>query len=192
MAQAHSGALAGEDGVYEAVFKRYGVMRATSMDELTDTLELFATGMRPRTKGVSALLDSGGQRALMVDIAEPLGVAFAEISDEAKARIDAVLEPGLHAENPLDAWGTGNGADEIYAECLLALDADPLGRVLHVSALVADPAVEFDVLVAFPPHGSDRRRLGLGPSRRRICEPNVPPFGVGFVGVQHLSRVQVA
>jgi acyl-CoA synthetase (NDP forming) len=36
-----------------------------------------------------------------------------------------VLEPGLEATNPLDAWGTGAASDEIYGECLLALDADP-------------------------------------------------------------------
>lgn len=125
MAQAHSGALAGEDGVYEAVFKRYGVRRVTSMDELTDALELFATGMRPRTRGIAALLDSGGQRALMVDLAEAEGVEFAEISETTKAALDEVLEPGLSAENPLDAWGTGNGAEEIYKACLVALDGDP-------------------------------------------------------------------
>ena len=125
MAQAHSGALAGEDGAYDAVFRKYGVMRATSMDELIDTLELFATGMRPRTTGVAALLDSGGQRALMVDLAEAEGVEFAAIRDETKAALRQVLEPGLVAENPLDGWGTGNDADEIYAACLLALDSDP-------------------------------------------------------------------
>ena len=125
MAQAHSGALAGEDGAYEAVFRKYGVMRATSMDEMIDTLELLATGMRPRTTRVAALLDSGGQRALMVDLAESEGVEFAAINDETKAALDEVLEPGLTAENPLDAWGTGNDAGEIYAACLLALDSDP-------------------------------------------------------------------
>jgi len=125
MAQAHTGALAGEDGAYDAVFRKYGVMRATSMDELTDTLELFATGMRPCRTGVTALLDSGGQRALMVDLAEVEGVEFAAISDETKAALDEVLDPGLTAENPLDGWGTGNDADEIFSACLLALDSDP-------------------------------------------------------------------
>ena len=68
LAQAHSGALAGEDAAYDALFERYGVRRVRALDEMMDTLELFATGMRPRTSFVSALLDSGGQRALMVDL----------------------------------------------------------------------------------------------------------------------------
>jgi acyl-CoA synthetase (NDP forming) len=125
LAQAHSGALAGEDGAYDAIFEAYGVRRARSLDEMMDTLELFATGMRPRTRYLSAVLDSGGQRAMMVDLAEAEGVAFAPITAETKTRLDEVLEPGLEAINPLDAWGTGNGADSIYAESLQALDADP-------------------------------------------------------------------
>jgi acyl-CoA synthetase (NDP forming) len=97
----------------------------TSIDELMDTLELFATGMRPPTPKVSALLDSGGQRALLVDLAEAEGVEFAEIGAATRERLLRVLEPGLEAVNPLDAWGTCNGSEEIYAESLRALDADP-------------------------------------------------------------------
>ena len=124
-ARAHSGALSGENAVYDALFARYGVRRVASVDELLDTLELFATGLRPATSRVSALLDSGGQRALLVDLAEDCGVEFAEIGADTRARLAAVLEPGLEPSNPLAAWGTGNGAEEIYAESLLALDADP-------------------------------------------------------------------
>jgi acyl-CoA synthetase (NDP forming) len=125
LAQAHSGALAGEDGVYDALFEHYGVRRVRSLDEMMDSLELFAAGMRPRTSFVSALLDSGGQRALLVDLAEAEQVEFAPISKQTQAKLREVLEPGLEPVNPLDAWGTGNGADDIYAKSLRALDADP-------------------------------------------------------------------
>jgi acyl-CoA synthetase (NDP forming) len=125
LAQAHSGALAGKDAAYDALFAHYGVRRATSIEEMMDTIELLASGMRPATPYVSALLDSGGQRALLVDLAESCGVEFAPILPETEARLAELLEPGLEPVNPLDAWGTGNGADDIYSESLLALDADP-------------------------------------------------------------------
>ena len=125
LAQAHSGALAGEDVVYDAVFAHYGVHRVTSIDEMMDTLELFAAGLRPPTPYLASLHDSGGQRSLMVDLADAVGVEFADISEETSGRLAEVLEPGLAPINPLDAWGTGNGADDIYTESLLALDADP-------------------------------------------------------------------
>jgi acyl-CoA synthetase (NDP forming) len=81
--------------------------------------------MRPRTRYVSAIHDSGGQRALLVDLAEACEVEFAKISSDTQARLGELLDPGLEPINPLDAWGTGNAADDIYTDCLLALDADP-------------------------------------------------------------------
>ena len=47
LAQAHSGALAGEDAVYDALFAHYGVQRVRSLDEMLDTLELFAARPAP-------------------------------------------------------------------------------------------------------------------------------------------------
>jgi len=126
LALAHSGALAGEDAAYDALFEHYGVRRTRSTDEMLDTLELFATGMRTKTHFVSAILDSGGQRALLVDLGEAEGVEFTPITEETQAKLSEVLEPGLDPVNPLDAWGTGNGADDIYAKSIQALDADPL------------------------------------------------------------------
>jgi acyl-CoA synthetase (NDP forming) len=114
LAQAHSGALAGTDAAYEALFDYYGVRRVQSPDEMMDTLELLSTGFRPPTRFVSAVLDSGGERALLVDLAETTGVEFAPLSESTKAAIATVIEPGLAPENPLDAWGTGNSSDESY------------------------------------------------------------------------------
>jgi acyl-CoA synthetase (NDP forming) len=125
LARAHSGALAGDSATYDAIFDRYGVRRATSIDEMMDTLELLSTKFRPQRRGVSAVLDSGGQRAHMVDLGEAIGIEFGEVSEETADRLAAVLEPGLEPINPLDAWGTGNGSDDIYIDCALALDADP-------------------------------------------------------------------
>ena len=48
MVAAHSGALAGEDGAYEALFDAYGVLRVGDLDELCDTVELLAAGRGPQ------------------------------------------------------------------------------------------------------------------------------------------------
>jgi acyl-CoA synthetase (NDP forming) len=125
MAQAHSGALAGSAAVYDALFTHYGVVSVQSPDEMMDTLELFSAGYRPPTPFLAAVHDSGGERALLVDLAAAQGVEFARLEDSTKARLAAVLEPGLEPENPVDAWGTGNGVTDIYETCALALDADP-------------------------------------------------------------------
>jgi acyl-CoA synthetase (NDP forming) len=125
LAQAHSGALAGQDAAYEALFARYGVRRVKSLDEMMDALELFSTGLRTPTRYISSVHDSGGERGLLVDLAESEGVQFAPITAKTMARLASTLEPGLAPVNPVDAWGTGNDFGRIYRECLLALDADP-------------------------------------------------------------------
>jgi acetate---CoA ligase (ADP-forming) len=122
---AHSGALAGEDGAYQALFDAYGVARVATLDELADTCELLAAGRRAHPGGLAAIHDSGGERAHLLDLAEQLQVPLAAISEATRARLAAVLEPGLPATNPLDAWGTGNDANQIFAACIQALLEDP-------------------------------------------------------------------
>ncbi|MGH8135754.1 MAG: CoA-binding protein, partial [Steroidobacteraceae bacterium] len=65
----HSGAIAGEDGVYQAVFDRYGVQRVDDMDELATTLILFAQPHRVAAGGLVSIHDSGGERQLLIDLA---------------------------------------------------------------------------------------------------------------------------
>ena len=132
MVAAHSGALAGEDGAYQALFDAYGVARVATLDELADTCELLA-GRRARPGGLAAIHDSGGERAHLLDLAERLRVPLAEISEATRRRLAAVLEPGLPATNPLDAWGTGNDADRIFATCIRALLEDPATAALALN-----------------------------------------------------------
>ena len=125
MVTAHSGALAGEHGAYEAVFDAYGVHEVRSLDEMADTIELFSAPRRVHGgRGIASIHDSGGERALFVDLASELDVPIARVSDGTLDRIGAVLDPGLEAANPLDAWGTGIDADRIFRESFLAFHDD--------------------------------------------------------------------
>jgi acetate---CoA ligase (ADP-forming) len=126
MVATHSGALAGEHGAYEAVFDEFGVHEVTTLDEMADAMELFSSPRRVSGgTGVASVHDSGGERAMLVDRAADLGVPFASISEETRSAIQAVLDPGLVAGNPLDAWGTGIDADRIFRDALVALHDDP-------------------------------------------------------------------
>src|SRR5262245_1602615 len=124
MVAAHSGALAGEEGAFQALFDAYGVAQVATLDELADTCELLA-GRRAAPGGLAAIHDSGGERAHLLDVAEQLRVPLAAISEATRERLAAALEPGLPATNPLDAWGTGNDADAIFRACIQALLDDP-------------------------------------------------------------------
>src|ERR687894_979310 len=138
---AHSGALAGDDAAYEALFDAYGVARVWTLNEMADLLELLGAGRRAAPGGLAAILDSGGERAHLIDAAADFGVPLALPSEETLRRVAARLEPGLPAVNPLDAWGTGNDAYDIFLDCSRRLVEDPgTGAFAYVVDLYSEPA----------------------------------------------------
>jgi len=136
MVTAHSGALAGEHGAYEALFDAYGVHEMRTLDELADTIELFASPRRVfGGSGIASVHDSGGERAMVVDLAGELGVPFADVRAETIARIEDTLDPGMESANPLDAWGTGIDGDRIFRDAFAAFRED---REVSVSVFCID------------------------------------------------------
>ena len=131
----HSGAIAGQDAVYDAIFDCYGVHRARDMDELATALILFAQPHAVGAGGLVSIHDSGGERQLLIDLADDHGVPLAQLSPASTAKLEALLDPGLPAVNPLDAWSTG-GPDfhKNMEQCFGTLMSDPqaaLGAVVH-------------------------------------------------------------
>ena len=125
MAATHSGALAGNDAAYQALFERYGVIRVTDLYEFASTLTLLCGPRRVGPGGLAVIGDSGGERGMLVDLAGDFDVPFAQIGEATKARLRPLLAHGLEAENPLDAWGSLTGWRETYREGLAALMDDP-------------------------------------------------------------------
>ena len=175
MVAAHSGALAGADGGWEALARAYGVHRVADLAEFCDTVEVFAIGRRLRAasasageagneqaggggvaagraagrvrRGIAAVHDSGLERAHVVDVAESLGVPFAELSRATKLRLAGLLDPGLVPVNPVDVWGTGADTRDLFGGCLQALADDP---AVDAVALAVDLVHELDGDHSYP------------------------------------------
>jgi acyl-CoA synthetase (NDP forming) len=138
LAQSHSGAMAGEDAAFDAMFDRYGVQRVQDIDELVTALILFAQPRPVADGGLVALHDSGGERQLLIDLADSMGTPLAKLGEDTITDLEQLLDPGLPAVNPLDAWGAG-GPDyhNIMKRCLAAMMSDPaaaFGAVVHARA----------------------------------------------------------
>src|SRR3954452_10867363 len=150
LVDAHSGAIAGSDAGWEALFTAYGVHRCFDLDDLTDSLELFAIGRRhvPGTgRGIVTAHDSGAERVLVADLAEGLDVSFAPLAESTVSRLAAYLDPGLIPMNPLDVWGRGSDTVELFTECLAAMAEEPgTGAVV----LAVDLAEEYDGDESYP------------------------------------------
>src|SRR5690606_16395295 len=164
----HSGAMAGDDATYDALFDRYGVHRVRDMDELATTLILFVELPPPGPGGLVCLHDSGGERQLMVDLADEAGVELAELSPATVAALESLLDPGLPAVNPLDAWSRGGeGAGETMSACLATMMQDPnaaMGVVAH------DRAPEGAIYTAYidymkPAHAASGKPVALVAAR---------------------------
>lgn len=138
---AHSGALAGDDAAYEALFDAYDVARVGTLNEMADLVELLGAERCAVPGGLAAILDSGGERAHLVDVAADLDVPLAKPSEETLRGVAARLEPGLPAVNPLDAWGTDNDPYNIFLDCSRHLAEDPdTGAFAYVVDLHSDRA----------------------------------------------------
>lgn len=105
LAATHSGAIAGDNTAYEALFKKYGVISTNSLDDLMTTAQVLAQGCHLGEGGLGYISDSGGLRELFVDTAEEYQLGFAKISSETEHKLAERLPLGLDPVNPLDAAG---------------------------------------------------------------------------------------
>lgn len=124
MAVTHTGAIAGDHTVIQALFRRHGVIEVDDLDQMASVLALVQTGRRPSSGGLAAVFESGGFRELVTDRAQELGIEFAGLEDTTRQRITNNLDSGLIAENPLDAWGSHDRFEQRFQACLQALMDD--------------------------------------------------------------------
>lgn len=134
----HSGAMVGSDHAFQALCDHHGVIRVDDLDELIATVSLLALPNRVGPGGLAALMDSGGAREMLVDLADDLAVPFARIGDPTRAALVSHLDYGLDPVNPCDAWGTMDGYAETFAGCFEALAGDPDSAIALLFADITD------------------------------------------------------
>ena len=101
-AASHTGALAGEDAVFDAVARQHGIIRANNEQHLLDLASAFSTCNIPEGRGVALITQSGGAGALMADRAEELGLDIPILSPDTQARLQNVIPPFGMPGNPVD------------------------------------------------------------------------------------------
>ncbi len=94
-AATHTGALAGSDAVYDAAFRRAGILRVSDLRELFDCAETLGRVGSPPGKRLAMLTNGGGIGVLAIDRLVELGGIPAAIEPATRARLDAVLPRNL-------------------------------------------------------------------------------------------------
>ncbi|MGH9462408.1 MAG: acetate--CoA ligase family protein, partial [Vicinamibacteria bacterium] len=104
-AASHTGALAGEDAVYDAAFSRAGLVRIFRSDDMFDVAELLARQRFPHRDRLAILTNAGGPGVMAVDMLVSLQGRLAQLSEETLRKLDAVLPHHWSKGNPIDLIG---------------------------------------------------------------------------------------
>jgi len=121
-ALSHTGALAGADAVYDAAFRRAGMLRVYELREIFEAAETLGRGLVVRGDALSILTNGGGAGVLAADALDARGGRLAGLSDDVKAKLDAVLPAAWSGANPIDIIGDASG--KRYTDSLGALMAN--------------------------------------------------------------------
>ena len=143
-AATHTGSLAGNDAIYDAVFAECGAHRAASIEEMLDIAHLCAvTGQLPANERIGIMTGSGGIGILMADDASDLGMTLPPLTAGSAAALRELLPFAVPA-NPYDTTAQVTSVP------------DGVARVLDAMLLPGSP---FGTLFAYLAH------VGLSPSR---------------------------
>jgi acyl-CoA synthetase (NDP forming) len=136
-ALAHTGSVAGDDAVVDAVLRQLNVIRVTSLEELLTTGAALGYNRWPHGRRMGVLTLSGGSCDIIADAASAQGVAIPDFSAPTQAAITALLPPFASPHNPLDVTGFGVLAN-------LSGRTGPLTAVDHaLDIAVQDPNLDF-------------------------------------------------
>jgi acetyltransferase len=122
-ALSHTGALAGSDAVYDAAFRRAGLLRVYELRELFDAMTTLSSGMTVAGDRLAIVTNGGGAGVLAVDALEGRGGKLAQLSPQTIAALGEVLPAAWSKGDPVDIIGDA-GADR-YEAALSAVLADP-------------------------------------------------------------------
>jgi acetyltransferase len=122
-AASHTGSLTGSDEVLAAAFRRCGVLRVDSIDDLFSMAEVL--GKQPRALGPNLTLvtNAGGPGVLATDALITGGGQLASISDETMAQLNEILPNAWSHNNPIDILG--DASPQRYADAIEIIANDP-------------------------------------------------------------------
>lgn len=124
-AASHTGALAGDDRLFDAVCRRYGIVRCHSLDDMVEQALAFAAGRTATGAAAAMACYSGGAKGLFLDYAEEEGLEVASLAPATRERLAGLIDPGQEADNPLDAGASLATAHARFGEICRVLAEDP-------------------------------------------------------------------
>ena len=136
-AMSHTGAMAGDDQVYDAAFKRAGVIRIKGIEDLFNTAEVLHSKNLPKGLDLAVITNAGGAGVIATDSILESGGKIAQLSEDSLKTLDLNLPKFWSKSNPIDVLG----------------DADTGRYVMAVNICINDPNVH-GIIIIYTPQGA--------------------------------------
>lgn len=202
-AASHTGALAGADAVYDAAFRRAGMLRVTTLEQLFDAVEILAANPPIHGDRLAIVTNGGGVGVLATDSLIDEGGRLAPLTPDTVSALDAVLPRTWSHGNPVDIIGDAPGSR--YGAAMDAVLGDPnvdAVLVLNCPTAIADTADAAEAVIASQQKAVQKgRRLplftcwlgdsGAAKARKAFTAARVPTFETpdqAISGFMHLVR----
>jgi acyl-CoA synthetase (NDP forming) len=161
-AASHTGALASNDRVVDALFRQSGVIRTERLEEMFDVAALLSHQPVPGGNRVAILTNAGGPGILAADACEANGLQLPPLSDETKLALRAFLPAAASVNNPVDM--------------LASAPPDHFRRALEI--ILRDASVDSVITIFIPPLVTEPNDVASALADAVEAAPNKPVLGV--------------
>jgi acyl-CoA synthetase (NDP forming) len=186
-AESHTKSMAGTDAIYEALFRKFRVHRADTLEELFDFAKALAYLPKPRGRKVMITTSSGGAAILAIDEAEKNGLMVPEPNPVLQERLREMLPAHCAVGNPVDLTGDAISAPDLYKQVMdktrdeydtqVVIFGDPIPGA---SQQVTPGASELVVFLG----GAEVERE----ERQKFYEAGIPVFPTPERGIKALAQ----
>jgi acetyl coenzyme A synthetase (ADP forming)-like protein len=161
-AASHTGALASDDVVVDALFRQAGIIRCERLDEMFDVAALLSHQPVPRGARVAILTNAGGPGILAADACEANGLELPVLSDATRAELRSFLPAAASVGNPVDM--------------LASAPPDHYNRAL--AAILRDASVDSVIAIFIPPLVTEPNAVAAAMADATRAAPDKPVLGV--------------
>jgi acetyltransferase len=142
-ASSHTGSLAGDAAVTDAVLEQAGVVSVGRSDELLSVASALSSLPVADGPNVGILADGGGHATLAADALADRGLSVPKLTDETQERLQAVLPDAASVVNPVDVAGGTDDDPSVFVDCAAAIVADPNVDALLLTGLFGGYGIRF-------------------------------------------------
>jgi acetyltransferase len=130
-AASHTGSLSGEDAIYDAAFKRAGIVRVEEIEDLFNAAEVLGTQPLPRGPHLAVITNAGGPGVMATDALIAKGGKLAKLNRRTMDALNSVLPPFWSKGNPIDVLGDA-GAEQYKTAVEACLNDENIDGILII------------------------------------------------------------